>query len=196
VWAVIGGFAAGALATWLVLGRGDEVAELRQALDDALRRDSVTVARIAEIEAERDSVAARAATVTVLYHETKDVLDSVLGLPPKVRVVVDTVDGVLVPTEWVRRLDFDTLARSCLAFRNACEEKQRADSLVIVAERRVGLEWKIRGDSLAWVLANLPVPKEPSRFGLGCTGGYGALVSAGEVRAGPGMTCGGTFNFR
>jgi hypothetical protein len=190
------GFVVGALAAWLVFGRGDGNAELRQARDEALRRDSLSVQRIAEVEAERDSVVARAATATALFHQAKASLDSVLGLPPRVRTVVDTVDGVPVATEWVRRLDFDTLRRSCSAFRDTCADKQRADSLVIVEERRVGLEWRIRGDSLALALEQLPIPREPSRFGFGCAAGYAALVSAGEVRAGPGALCGVTFNFR
>ena len=191
------GLVIGAGGTWLVVGRGAGYDELRDAVRRAQLSDSLARLRIDTLERERDSVATRAATATVLYHETKAALDSVLGLPLRVDTIeVRDSTGALVPIRWVRKSDYDTLASRCLAFRNSCEAKHHADSLLILSERRVGLEWKIRADSLRWVLDNLPIPKEPSRWGFGCAGGYGLVVAAGEVKAGPGATCGLTLTFR
>lgn len=192
------GVAVGAGLGWLLF-RGDGNAALRAERDAALRADSLKQLRIDSLELERDSLVRTATVATVLYHETKADLDSVLGLPPRIRVIVDTVrdsTGALVPVEWVRRADYDTLRTACLAFRNACEEKQRADSVLLVAERRLTLAERMRADSLALTIREFPIPREPSRWSLGCGLGYGAVVSAGEVRAGPGGTCGLTLNFR
>ena len=92
----------------------------------------------------------------------------------------DTTRAVLAHT----RARLDTTRTLAETFRL---EVERTHALVL-AERAAR-------DSLTEALTDLAnTPKPRRRWGLGCAGGYGAVLAAGTVRAGPGLSCGVTFS--
>lgn len=92
----------------------------------------------------------------------------------------DATRGVLATT----RARLDTTRALADRFRL---EVERTHALVL-AERAAR-------DSLTDALTTLAnTPKPRRRWGLGCSGGYGAVLAAGAVRVGPAIGCGVTFS--
>lgn len=189
--------ALGALIAWALL-RGDD-AELRAAIDSALAKDSISKAENDSLRAANDSLEAAVVVLESRLGAALDEVDSLVARPVRViRVMVppDTGTGPVVPVDVVLKSDHDRLALSCSAASVLC--RQTTDSLRLLANERLA-GWDAatgRADSLRRRVEAFPVPKQPSRWGIGAAGGYAAAVSNGQVCTGPGGSVGVTFNFR
>ena len=139
---------------------------------EAALRDSVTRV-VAQATQRADRKAGEAARL-------RRVADSLRALPP-------TVDTVVA---------YDTLAVAYDRLSDAyAQQGQALAALMTQADRdsaRIGSLERV----LAEARAELVKTRKPSRWGLGCAGGYGASLMGGVVHVSPAIACGVTFRIR
>ncbi len=91
---------------------------------------------------------------------------------------------------------YDTLAAAYTALDSAYQSAMTANAglrtEVAVAETRIQALERVLGEARAELVRT----KKPSRWGLGCAGGYGAAATGGVVRSGPALACGLTFRLK
>lgn len=182
IWAAIGIVFAGLIGGGLgARWNSGKIAKLRAEADsvvavaDSVRGSLDAWKRIAEANArivaqDRDSV------ITII--RTKIRVDTVL-LAQR-----DSTGGQPVPVPVVAQADYNRLAERCDALQSSCASALAAKDSALSAAIRVGEEERqarLRLDEA------LGLVKPPRRFAFGVCGPYGAVLSGGEVRTGPGV---------
>jgi hypothetical protein len=122
-------------------------------------------------------------------HRLRRVADSLRN------VVVDTVIvpplGTIVPP-----LAYDTLSLAYTtlddAYGQAMVANQSLRAEVFIAETRIQSLERTLGEARG----ALAKTRTPSRWGLGCAGGYSVAMAGGVAHAGPGLACGVTLRLR
>ena len=110
--------------------------------------------------------------------------------------ITSPVEPDSAPVSTVPRAAYDTLAAAFNTLSYAFARQGREVALlaadtVLSRARNATLEATLRiaRDELAKT-------KKPSRFGLGCVGGFGAVSAGGAVRTGPALACGVSYRLR
>lgn len=193
LWPVVGAAFAG-LLLGLWLGRGRPVDPV------VLARVDTVLAEAPAAKAERDSlrnvaekgviISAKLATEAA---RLKRVADSLRQENRNVAVVgadtANTRDAIHPDMGHA----YDTLAAAYTALETAYQAQVEATahltaSLTLAETRITTLE-----GALTAARAELVKTKKPSRWGLGCAGGYGASLMGGIVHTSPAIACGVTF---
>lgn len=168
--------------------RRDRQREEYAAAVEAARLDSVRVAQLA------DSLAA--ARVRTIYVDT-------LVIERAVTLWRERPDRPLPPGDTATVTEL----RTAITLRDAYIDTLETRGAVLVAAldttRRALTDYRTladstiaaRGREVAALRRALEIGRPRRRWGLGFTGGYGATLTGGEVRHGPGLTVGLTFSF-
>ena len=166
------------LGLWLARGRPVDPVVLHRI--DTILVDSTASRRV------RDSLLAVSVTAQKQARHShaeaqrlRGVVDS-LRLNPEVQITT-IVDTVLVA--------YDSLQS---AYQSQVEATASLRAEVALGEQRIGALERALGEARTELLKT----RKPSRFGLGCAGGYGASLMGGVVHASPAVACGVTFRIR
>lgn len=178
-----------ALAAWFAWRDHRASGEREAALRDLSAMQARFDGAVAQLVAASRTVAARVDTVRIETTHWRT-LSSRQGTPP---VVTDTTSRPQLVT-WVDslakangalRLQGDQLERACTALANDCERlRLKADSVPdLVRQLREATERAVKAE---------PPRRRWSPFG--CSGGYGATASGGQLRTGIGVACGASYS--
>jgi hypothetical protein len=158
--------------------------------------DAVATSKVdagtATAEAERDTIGATLPGVQRADSGLSAVLDRPRPPAPVVRVLVDTVAGAIDSSRWVPlsvhvrdSVRYDSLSVAARAYRDSSR------ALLVRYPRLIAAQDSV----IKYQRVLLDHPRPRRRWGLGCSGGYGAAATTGgTVRVGPALACGLSYS--
>jgi hypothetical protein len=105
-----------------------------------------------------------------------------------VRVVFDTVQGVVVPIPVIEQAFHDSVVRACDLLRGTCVAELAAKDVVIDSTAALARHWEARADSLRLRVEGFTVPREASRWGFGVCGPVAWSAKGTELGVAGGVT--------
>ena len=193
LWPVAGGMVIG-LIIGLTLGRGRPVDPV------VLHRVDSVLSESPAHQAERDSLRMvtvqsqrRAADLQGEAHRLRRVADSL-----KTHIVAVSPDTVKDMSSYptVPRVAYDTLATAYATLETAYQSQMEATVSLRAEAGLAQLRIATLENTLRTAQAELKRTKKPSRWGLSCVGGYGAVSVSRVVQTGPALACGVSYRLR